>query len=306
MSKQSVIDTINDNITTNGQKSISAHVLNNVLTEIVNNSGEGGGALRIMVPDSEMFAPYFYEYGSFSLETFRTIVSVSPDFSSMGDLVSKYEDAITEMMAYNSEMYNTLKSKALNNEGTIVLLDSSKPFSIVYSTIMGSEMVGFKSCGVSTAVPAQCMALYADVENAPEEIPTENVTLHPISTDAYINGIYVKGLIITLNPDGSFIFDGVPGEKYSLFVSETDFTDDSNLTENLKTLEYLGYQADSSIKNVTIYNYSGSISNKNPQISPTESYFGNSEAFIRYFDGKVLKEASFNTGTGAVTVTIIE
>lgn len=306
MSKQSVLDTINTNITTNGQKGISAHVLKNVLTEMAENSGEGGGALRIMVPDPEIFAPYFYDAGSFSLETFRTIVSEVPELSALGDLVQEYENAIIEMMAYNSEVYNTLKSKALNNEGTLVLLDSSKSFSILYRNMMGSEMEGLKSLGVSAAIPAQCLVLYADIENAPEGEPTESVLLFPVSTNAYNNAMYIEGLTIMLNPDGSFIFDGTPGENYFLYISETDFISDYYYNENIKTLEYLGWRTNSSIKNVTIYNQSGSIVNMNPQISPTEFHFGNYEALIRYFDGKVLKEASFDVSTGAVTVTTVE
>ena len=141
MAKQDVLEAIDATIIPNGVKGITAETLNNVLTMMVENAGEGGGsgdgALRILMPDGMMgstffdaegapdgfvpgFTPTNWEIMSEEIEYMLSdIDNIFSDYSAeyrdmIRNMYERFLNMVPEMFAHNAEVYNILLEKRAN------------------------------------------------------------------------------------------------------------------------------------------------------------------------------------------------
>lgn len=196
-SKQEVLEMINSTIVKNGEKGISAEVLNNVLTEMVEASGEGGsgdGALRLKMIDP-MFGFDLFP-GEFSRELLEEMLPMMeadmPGISS-GDWVK----ALYSCLEHNAKLYQQLVEKAQKTEGAFVIVDMSETFSAAYK-IMGEiaeeDLSGAKT---SAAILGEASATTGvEALGMPDTVG--------IITSAALFGF---GFEIILRPDGGFTYE---------------------------------------------------------------------------------------------------
>ncbi len=176
MAKQDVLDAINATIVENGQKGITAQALNNVLTMMTENAGEGGGSgdgvLRIMVPvDMEgtgevtTFTPEYWD-------SVKAQVDIAmPGLSDAMSLV------YAEMFAHNAAVYQQLLEKGSNKEGVLCLIDASAINVAFFSYVAEFYGITLESCLMSVSEPARA---YVSISEPADALPNR-VHIKPLN-----------------------------------------------------------------------------------------------------------------------------
>lgn len=219
MAKQDVLDAINSTIVQNDIKAITANALNNVLTMVVENAGEGGsgdGALRIMVPDMiSGLNEEFIAAGEFSPSAWE---QMKVEITELGLDVSLYDDVFNTCFTHNVEVYQTLLGKLESHEGTYVILDQSLSGSVGYKILLDSiiNSIGTGSiessnlymgqlamCGVIDIKTSDLDDSIKEMIGLPEGV---QIMIAPIYNE-YMGG-YPDTLMMSLLPDGSILFEG--------------------------------------------------------------------------------------------------
>ena len=131
MAKQDVLDAINATIVENGQKGITAQALNNVLTMMTENAGEGGGSgdglLRLNVPMFELLKVIrdtngHWEFNQAIWDTFYAAMSES------GQEMPNLNEVVPTIFAQNAEVLEQIWSKFEEGKYPVVTLDDSLMF----------------------------------------------------------------------------------------------------------------------------------------------------------------------------------
>ena len=217
MAKQDVLDAINATIVPNGVKGINAQALNNVLTMMAENAGEGGGsgdgALRIMMPTMEHVENMYLELGGlFSPDTWAE-VRTTLETQVPGVDLSEMDTAVSSMFAHNAAVAQQIIEKAKASEGVSVILDQSLYFASQQRLTMqatGQDAL-FEDFALSIAQPASCCVTYAKLTAAGEATlgapEMFECSIHPCHTpnDNEIVPLYPESLTIILQQDGSII-----------------------------------------------------------------------------------------------------
>ena len=217
MAKQDVLDAINSTIVQNDIKAITANALNNVLTMMVENAGEGGsgdGAVRIMVPDMITgLQEEFIAAGEFSPSVWE---QMKIEVTESGIDVSLYDDVFNTCFAHNAEVYQTLLGKLESHEGTYVILDQSLSGSVGYKILLESVinslgMGSIESSNMSMGQLAMCGVIdikTSDLDDSIKEMlglpEGVQIMIAPIYNE-YMGG-YSDTLMMSLLPDGSITF----------------------------------------------------------------------------------------------------
>lgn len=224
MAKQDVLDAINATIIENGQKGITAQSLNNVLTMMAENAGEGGGssdgALRVIVPDMLHLGPEIVAMGELSLASWE---EVKPIIEAEGIDVSEYDAIVKAAFEHNANVAQQIIAKAKAGQGVSVVLDQTPycPAAINVSLQTEPEMAAFyEDLAMCVVQPAGLFAQY--IKPTPEGgsmfgedffvcalAPTGNV---------YLDGMdatYPSNMLIILNLDGSLFFEKIEEEQPS-------------------------------------------------------------------------------------------
>lgn len=297
MTKQEVLDAINATIVANGQKGITAESLNNILTEMVNAAGEGGsGALRIMMPDSVL------------KEYYRTFAaSVTPDIFSaavidafletyeayMPGLTAAMRPVYDEALAHNAEVYQTIMSKASNQEGTLVLADASKTESAFMNFSYSLEGEAGTYMNVSFATPVKLMAIESNIQE-------ETVIIFKLLAHEDIqmsSGLSTLGEF-ELHSDGHLSFKPTSNVLYFPQVGVTLSEEKSSISNDTLMNLDTGFIF---IKDVTEV-YSVDSSDNDTQSDGLISWSPTKRSF-RYFLGNNIYESYVDAGTW-VTILI--
>ena len=273
MAKQDVLNAINSTIATNNTKGITAETLNNILTMMVENVGEGGGGsgsgegmLRLIVPDyleiGYVFVEEFGEFSPSTLEMLRSeIENVSPEEA---QILEPLFAACEEAFVHNAEVFRIIKEKANNGEGCSALLDMTPIIKEYLDVIVGMEMGDYvdeymMSYLQFANVAYMCMDYKPEFSDYIEDI--EIVAMAPINTlNSADDPFYPSNITLMLNPDGSIIFEKLEqSSDYTLYIPASGYTVDSYYREeyNLK-IRNSGYS--SLGKTVEISEYSNGTS----------------------------------------------
>lgn len=164
MAKQDVLDAINATIVENGQKGITAQALNNVLTMMAENAGEGGsgdGALRVMFP-MDFFGTG--EITTFTPEYWDALkVEIDAEIPGMADALSP---VIAEMFTHNAAVYQQLLEKGSNKEGVLCLIDASASYAATYGVMAESCGMTLESLLLSSSEPASATVFVSEPADA--------------------------------------------------------------------------------------------------------------------------------------------
>lgn len=224
MAKQDVLDAINATIAPNGIKAITAQSLNNVLTMMTENAGEGGsgdGALRVIVPEILMLGGIFIDLGEISPTSWE---EVKLDFEAQfGDALSKYDSAVKASFEHNANIAQQIIEKGKAGQGVSVVLDQT-PYLPASINLMlqldpeyGEMIEDLAMCAVQPA------GLYMQYMNATPEgedmvggdmfecvlAPAGNINIDGWSMT------YPSNMLIFLNLDGSLTFKVIEEEQPS-------------------------------------------------------------------------------------------
>lgn len=307
MAKQDVLDAINATIIENGQKGITAQALNNVLTMMTENAGEGGsgdGALRVMVPDMGMLFPLFYEFGGeFTPAVWEEIKAMLEE---SGDDFSDMDVAMSEAFAHNAKVYQTIKEKAIAGEGCLAILDQSYLGSCAMKLQFESYMPGMiNNMFYSVSQPADCMFQLIDYNEAGEEagqVDDEMCFLLPI--DALGDGLtlYPTALSLMLTSEGGLEFD-IPSVVLYLPEDNSVTLSDSMVADNEATISDLR-SAIIKVSDLVLYKVAADGSSAEVKYSFVE-YLLDDPSVFKYIDGLNLMQTTIDASDGATTTEVI-
>jgi hypothetical protein len=245
MAKQDVLDAINATIVPNGTKGITAQSLNNVLTMMTENAGEGGGgdgALRVIVPEILMLGGIFIDLGEISPTSWE---EVKLDFEAQfGDALSKYDAAVKASFEHNANIAQQIMEKGKAGQGVSVVLDQTPYYPAAINLELqldpeyGEMIEDLAICGVQ---PAGLFMHY--IKPTPEgeaEMGSEEFicVIYPYS-GIQESGFpqYSSDLLIQLNLDGSLTFIPIEEEQPSSGSGVVTFyapADNTELTSEYK------------------------------------------------------------------------
>lgn len=307
MAKQDVLDAINATIVENGQKGITAQSLNNILTMMTENAGEGGGSgdgvLRIMVPDDLLLASTFFgseaigdgftpETWAFVQSELESIISSTEISDTEKELFETYLTSMNEvvpaMFAHNAEVYTELLAKAKSKEGVMVLVDQSA--SIVPAFRMVNRLS--KDTDISISSPAICFIANF---NDPNEPIVSIIPINHIDSST----IYISGSQFNLNPDGSIVSES---PSYQLYLPDSDvvLSDEQILSNQLVAANLIG----NDLSNVKIY----AIANASSPVLATFSiieYTAGSTCTFRFLKGLNLWQTSVSAEDGSTVTELV-
>jgi hypothetical protein len=223
MAKQDVLDAINATIAPNNIKGITAESLNNVLTMMTENAGEGGsgdGALRVIVPELVMLGGELVDFGELSPASWEEIKSLA---EADGVDMSEYDAVIKTSFEHNANVAQQIIEKGKAGQGVSVVLDQTPYFSPAMNAVlqMNPETAAFYEdfafCGVQ---PAGLYMQYTKPTPEGEAMvggdvfdcvlaPTGNTDIDGMST------AYPSNMLIFLNLDGSLTFIPIEEEQPS-------------------------------------------------------------------------------------------
>lgn len=139
MSKQDALDAINSTIIKNNKKGITADSLRNVLTEMVEASGEGGGGfLTVKLPDPLLWFAYFVLLGEFSPTTIEeALASEEPS-----EIDNEFRKIWLGYLEHNKQIFQAIMANAQEFKPTALMLDCSESYKFTFnafSEASGSE-----------------------------------------------------------------------------------------------------------------------------------------------------------------------
>lgn len=152
MTKTEILEAIQEVITPNGVKAITADSLRNILTMMTENAGEGGsgeGALRVMMPDA-------------ILTDFSSPLTINREyFEEIGSVIEGYNQYVDEFFAQNAAVYAKVVEKAWKGEPVLAIADFSKFTLIGHNELMGANG-GILFDGMSITYPMSCVSCVAN------------------------------------------------------------------------------------------------------------------------------------------------
>lgn len=251
MNKQDVLDAINATIAPNNIKGITAESLNNVLTMMTENAGEGGsgeGALRVIVPDMMMLGPETFIMGELSPASWEEMKSL---LEQDGVDPSEYDAVVKASFEHNANVAQQILAKAKQGQGVSVVLDQTPYYPASINVLlpmnpgMAEKVEEFAICAVQPA------ALFMQYMNATPEFedmvggdrfdcvlaPAGNIDFDGMDTT------YPSNMLIQLNLDGSLTFTEIEEEQPSSGSGVVTFytTVSGEITEEQKEKNVLAF-----------------------------------------------------------------
>lgn len=224
MTKAEIIEAINATIAPNGIKGITAESLNNVLTMMTENAGEGGsgdGALKVIVPELTLIGLELVNIGEFSPTSWEETKSAYEQ--SMGVDLSEYDAAVKASFEHNANVAQQILEKGKAGQGVSVVLDQTPYFPVTVNLMfqlypyMAAVCEDFAMCAVQ---PAGLSLQYLNVTPEGDTMTGGDMfecVLAPagnISIDGW-GMTYPSNILIYLNLDGSLTFTPIEEEQPS-------------------------------------------------------------------------------------------
>lgn len=225
MTKQDVLNAINATIAPNGIKGITAESLNNVLTMMAENAGEGSGgdgALRVIVPELMVLGPMFLDLGEISPTSWEEVKSNFEE--QFGDVLSEYDTVVNASFAHNANVAQQIFAKARAGQGVSVVLDQTPYFPAALNfEFQGNPNVSglledWAMCGVQ---PAGLHMQYlkptpeGEAELGGEMFYCQLIPAGNGDKDFMMLPGYTPDTLIQLNLDGSLLFEVIEDEQPS-------------------------------------------------------------------------------------------
>ena len=217
MTKAEIIGAINATIAPNNVKGITAESLANILIEMVNAAGEGGGsgdgALRVIVPEMLMIGREIVNSGELSPASWE---AMKPQMEAgMSIDLSEYDAVVNASFAHNANVAQQILEKARAGQGVSIVLDQT-PYtsafrSLTFQTLPEMEAL-IEEAVMGGVQPTGLSLQYMKPTPEGEALQGGSIFTCMLVPTGYINdtnsGIvnYPSDMIITLNLDGSLLF----------------------------------------------------------------------------------------------------
>ena len=319
MAKQDVLDAINATIVENGQKGITAQALNNVLTMMTENAGEGGGSgdgvLRIMMPDKIFLAPACFGSEAvgdgFTPETWallqsewESIISSTEISDTEKELYETYLTSMNEvvpaMFAHNAKVYTELVAKAKSKEGIMVLIDQSASAGPAFRMVR--PMAGDVDISLSTPAMGTIVNLN-DIDD--KLVMITSIGDISMLSDSYSvsDSIYKNGSKFALNPDGSIVNES---PSYQLYLPDLDIVLNNEQTLSNQRVASILKVGGVDLSNVEIY----SIANASSPLPVLATfsiieYTTGSTCTFRFLKGLNLLQTSVSAEYGSTVTELV-
>lgn len=234
MTKQDVLDAINATIVENGTKAITAQSLNNVLTMITENTGEGGsgdGALRVIVPDTIILGPEIVAMGELSPASWEEMKTL---YEPSGLDLSEYDAVVKASFEHNANVVQQIIEKGKAGQGVSVIIDQTPYSSSAINLMLQTEPETAEIVEDFAAYAVQPAGLSLQYMNATLGGDMFECVLAPagnINIDGW-ERVYPSNMLIFLNLDGSLTFEKIEEEQPSSVVFYTTLT--GEITEDQK------------------------------------------------------------------------
>jgi hypothetical protein len=221
MAKQDVLDAINATIAPNNIKGITAESLNNVLTMMAENAGEGGGsgdgALRVIVPEMMELGPEFIPIGEFSPTSWEEVKSNFEQATGVD--LSEYDAAVKASFEHNANIAQQILEKGKAGQGVSVVLDQTpliKEAINVAFQMDDPEMALYEDVSMCSVQPAGLYMEYVNVTPEGEAmVGGDEVFVCALAPTGFLDGGYLSNVLIFLNLDGSLLFEVIEEEQPS-------------------------------------------------------------------------------------------
>lgn len=292
MSKQELLESINSTIVKNGNKGITAETLSNVLIEMVESSGEGGGsgsgdgALRIKMCDSLLSMDAFE--GSFTPENLEALGPML-EMEVPGALESDWYKTLLSAFEHNAKVYQKLLEKTNNYEGTFVIADFSETTAAAYKLF--GEITGedFSDIKVSFSCIGPAVGMMG--------VPLGESDM----IGAYVTNNEDIAMSIILHPNGGIEYVNESTVK-TVYVNAGGELDDFEKSENTNFSTDL-YNKDVSILTTPICIYK-KLSSESSANYVSILYYGEDHfMFISYEDGSAVLQNCTISADGEATIT---
>ena len=219
MAKQDVLDAINATIVENGQKGITAQTLNNVLTMMTENAGEGGGsgdgALRVIVPEMMMLGPDIVAMGELSPASWEEMKSNFEQ--ALGVDLSEYDAAVKASFEHNANIAQQILEKGKAGQGVSVVLDQTPLIKAAINVAFqvdpeaGAHYEDYSMCSVQ---PAGLYMEYVKPTSEGESITGGGEVFScALAPTGFLHGGYLSNMMIGLYLDGSLTFEVIEEEQ---------------------------------------------------------------------------------------------
>lgn len=218
MTKQDVLDAINETMVPNGIKAINADSIRNLLTmmmEFIGEGGSGDGALRVIVPELQILGPVIVEAGEFSPTSYAaTKEAMSAEMPGLD--WSEYDAAVTAAFEHNAAVVQQLIARAKTGQGISVVLDQTPLLTPAFNIEMATAPDVAAMCDEIVAIdtqPASCNMSYtkttAEGEAMIGEAEFMSCLIAPtgaINHESAGTLNYPSTMLIELQLDGSLVF----------------------------------------------------------------------------------------------------
>lgn len=327
MAKQDVLDAINATIVENGQKGITAQSLNNILTMMTENAGEGGGSgdglLRLNIPIPGLLSGLSEATGGslFNQETWDELYAAMVE---SGQELPNINEVVPTLFAQNAEVLEQIWSEFENGKYPLVTLNDSLVFNAYIEDlipVLQSAYPGYTEERIRTIILSEVPK--KTILGIPEAVligTSETEVARGLSFEIY-SGIFDINDSISYNTGGKIfvalddIPNVMPAGSMEFFIrpfTKLYFPQDG---ATLRSDQMMSNDYD-------IFNFIDSKSNDTPLLEYFIPHLVNAEGeataqrapfFItadfsnkkfKYFDGLSLKEAVIESG-GSVTVTTL-
>lgn len=244
MAKQDVLDAINATIVPNNIKGITAESLNNVLTMMAENAGEGGsgdGALRVIVPELMLIGLELVNIGEFSPTSWEETKSAYEQ--SMGVDLSEYDAAVKASFEHNANVAQQIIEKGKAGQGVSVVLDQTPYFPVTTNLVFQLDpyFAIYEDFAMCVVQPAALSMEYAKLTpEVAEDSGTAGeqlfCTLNPLAppTLSEYSILYPSNMLIYLNFDGCLIFTEIEEEQPSSGVVTFYMPEGSTMPASMK------------------------------------------------------------------------
>lgn len=217
MTKEEIIQAIDETIVPNNKKAITATSMANILRELASVSGKGASGdeiLRLHLPVMSLLGIGLSEWNPTVLE--EIILEVEQSMPNARE--SLFYTLLSESFELNAQVYRTIKERGSKGEGALVVADFSR-FNIGYLDWQSSffePILGFDAVeSVGYLCTAPLLTVSGDVVLTQEGIDqglVDEDTLSLINSCVFYNSVPVEGLLdenqmIWLNEDGTLIFE---------------------------------------------------------------------------------------------------
>lgn len=296
-------EAINSTIIPNGEKGITAQVLQNAfnatleaIPEETEESEEntGDGALKFYIDlDGALSADMGVDLNSYEE---WLVFKEEAQQQELPEAALTFIENIDAIFAHNAEVYQTILEKSRLGEGVSLIIDGSKHFKLFYD--MMSMAPDFPETDVAISLVFPCMHMFMHIEII-GEMPEGQFVVVPIMPSS-MDMMMLPQAAFFPNANGGFVVIA-PDKLYipedGVVLNEEELTSNITYAQNFitgqgtpATYYIVSKESNTTTSSVTDFNF-------------IKKECDDNNVYLSYFSGLTLKTITVNGTDGSVTIT---